>query len=183
VDMKCCSLPEETTGLQSCSPTFKEKELQPWSTFQKDTILVLNFTHSMEWSYENSTATEFTDLPIAVPDMPEKLIGIFAKDSKSLTGYEWNRKRGRMRLNSQMKSISVGIQAGKKTRIWQPVGYCGWLSLSESCIVKVEKVGKTERASTLCSGSGSAIASNGLQRKKSALKISLILVVVLFIYF
>jgi len=182
VDMKCCSLPEETTALQSCSPTFKEKELQPWSTFQNDTTVVLNFTHSMMWNTENSTATEFTDLPIAVSDMHEKLIGIFAKDPKSLKGYEWNRKRGQMRVNNQMKSISVGIQAGQETRIWQPVGSCGWLSLSENCIVKVETVGKTERASTLCSGSGSTIVSNGLQRQKSALKMSLFLVIVFILY-
>jgi len=180
VDMKCCSLPEETSALQSCSPTFEESELQPPIAMQNDTNVVVNFTHSMKWNTEESIASEFTDLPIAVPDMPEKLIGIFAKDPK---GNVWNRKRGRMTVNSQMKSISVDIQAGQETRIWQPVGYCGWLSLRESCIVKVEKVGKTERASTLCSGSGSAIVSNGLQMQKNAFKISLILVVVLLIYF
>jgi len=179
VDMKCCSLPAETSALQSCSPTFKENKLQPWSTFQKDAIVVLNFTHSMEWHYEGSIATEFTDLPIAVPDMPEKLIGIFAKDPK---GNVWNRKRERMRVNSEMKSISVGVQAGQETKIWQPVGYCGWLSLSDNCIVKVVKVGKTERVSTLCSGSGSAVVPNGLQRQKNELKISLFLVVVYILY-
>jgi len=179
VDMRCCNLPKETATGQNCTAKFYEKELLPERTIDKSIAVDVAVTQSLEWTHLESTATEFTELPIAVPKMPEKLIGIFAYQlNKHRLRYKWNRNRIMLGNNVERKSISVSLKAGHETLLVQPVGVCGWLTLNDDCIIKVE-FKEVERITTICYGSGAE--SNGLRKLTSALCVYGCIVIILLL--
>jgi len=175
--MKCCSLPEELTLVQQdCSPTFPDRMIIGDFICEKDCNIHFNITRSLQWTWTDPTMLKqpvktTKDVLIPIPEMPDKLIGIFRTFLKSRTTIDWSWESTKMQNLSEDRSMSVEVTGGRKTQLWQPVGRCGWLTLSAGCILKRDHGHNTVQ--TICYPSGQASVRFGSGRSTGVLKILL----------
>jgi len=144
--MKCCNLPEEhTLGQQDCSPNFHDKLIMGGVTADRDCNIHVNIVRSLQWTWiqppglKEALKTTKDVPPLPIPGMPGKLTEIFKNFFKSRIYFDWSWQSVQMKNLSEERSVSVKITKGQRTQLWQPVGQCGWLTLS--ALPKVTKPG------------------------------------------
>jgi len=178
--MKCCNLPEEPTlAQQNCSPGFHDKVIMGDFISDRDCTMRVDITRSLVWTWNESSSVSQPELrpakEILLPilEMPGKLSETFHSFIKSRVYFDWNWKGEKMLNLSEERSVPVKITGGRRTQIWQPVGHCGWLTLSADCIVIREYARKSYATQTICYQSGEASIYFGSGRSKGVIQILL----------
>jgi len=98
--------------------------------------IIINQSLQWSWSFrEKVNPSALKDSIIPFNDLIGKIIDGFGKH---ITAHNWSRKRVVPKKFMEKKSAIVDYNNRFYTTLYQPVGHCGWLAITDDCILKME---------------------------------------------
>jgi len=137
---------------QNCSPVFDWNMISAERIMGKDFSFDVVINQSLEWSWSSLgkvNPSVLKDTLIPFNDLTGKILEAFGKQ---FTAHNWSRKRVMPRKFREKKAATVDYKTYYKTSLFQPIGQCGWLALTDDCILKMEylEYGDVPSYSTSC---------------------------------